>query len=387
MKTQVRAGRGCSVCNVCNVCIAILARCLRVLRPTNRLPGLATRAASIALVSLVTLLAVSQSADAARPARPALDLTGYMDWTGAVTVLYEGQFIDPYFALQALLQAHANGLDIEEPAQRFGRWLLVRQKLDATFDRFCRTGPVWLGCKTADADDALLAMWLQLIDLLPPAVRQAPEWQASRQRTATALQQLHEPARGIYLVSPVFQQGLFMDNIEVWSHLVTGDALRDAAPAISPALAPAAATHSSDAAKLAVAINKVFWDPATRRYLVSTQPEQKALHAAFYPDEVAQIYALLFDFPLPPGVDRAAVYRQWMRQHRADWLTRIKTDFAWGVLALLALHQGDRASARCWLREALPYRHSRHWTVTDEVTRQVLASRHVVSAQESDACN
>lgn len=354
----------------------------------------ALRMTAMAMAKVLLLFGVACSppavatgvAHAGEKARPPLDLAGYMDWTGATTILHEGQFIDPYFALQAVLQAHANGLDVSSAAQRFGRWLLVRQKPDATFDRFCRTGPVWLGCKTADADDALLAMWLQLIDLLPPAVRDEPEWRASRQRTAEALRRLKEPARGIYLVSPVFQQGLFMDNIEVWSQLATS-ATMHAGVTRASAGAGNPATIAAEAKRLATAANQVFWDAVSRRYLVSTQPEQKAMHATFYPDAVAQVYPLLFDFPLPAGVDRTTLYRQWMRHHRADWLDRVKTDFAWGLLAILAVHQGDRATAGCWLREAVPYRHTRHWTVTDEVARQILVNQKIEPAETRDACN
>jgi len=37
---------------------------------------------------------------------PPLDLRGYMDSSGAITVHHNGQSVDPYFALQALLLAH-----------------------------------------------------------------------------------------------------------------------------------------------------------------------------------------------------------------------------------------------------------------------------------------
>ena len=94
----------------------------------------------------------------AAPPRPLLELDGFIDWTGAITVLHQGDFVDPYFALQALLLAQDNGLDITPAADKWIAWLLVRQKPDATFDRFCQSGQLWLGCKSSDADDAVLAM-------------------------------------------------------------------------------------------------------------------------------------------------------------------------------------------------------------------------------------
>ncbi|RYG09478.1 MAG: hypothetical protein EON92_14595, partial [Burkholderiales bacterium] len=48
----------------------------------------------------------------AAAARTPLVLDGYADRNGAITVLHGGDSADPYFAMQALLLAHDNGLDI-----------------------------------------------------------------------------------------------------------------------------------------------------------------------------------------------------------------------------------------------------------------------------------
>lgn len=65
-----------------------------------------------------------------------VDLRGYADSTGAITILNGGDTTDPYFAMQALLLAHDNGLDVSVPAEKFANWLLPYQKPDGTFDRF-----------------------------------------------------------------------------------------------------------------------------------------------------------------------------------------------------------------------------------------------------------
>ena len=109
-----------------------------------------------------------------------LDLEGYADTSGAISVQHQGDTVDPYFALQALLLAHSHGLDISTPAKAWGAWLVQRQKPDATFDRFCRNGPVWAPCKTADADDSVLGLWLAFMDSTPAS-----------QRTQLALSLIH----------------------------------------------------------------------------------------------------------------------------------------------------------------------------------------------------
>ena len=43
-------------------------------------------------------------------ALPKLELQGYVDDSGAITILNGGDTTDPYFSLQALLLAHDNGM-------------------------------------------------------------------------------------------------------------------------------------------------------------------------------------------------------------------------------------------------------------------------------------
>jgi hypothetical protein len=298
-----------------------------------------------------------------------LNLKGYADDAGAITIQHQGGTIDPYFSLQALLLAQEHGLDTSPYAARWANWLMVRQKPDATFDRFCRNGPVWAACKRADADDSLLALWLKFLETMPAELGRNPAWQKSHQAARSALARLVDPRWHIYLVSPVYQHGLFMDNLEVWTYR----------PAHAAAEGPA---HPS----FERSIHDVFWDPAGQRFLVSTQPEQKGTEYAFYPDAVAQIFPLLVNYPHVPGGARDW-YRRWIQRHRTEWLEQVRKDFAWGLIALVAWKQGDTGSARCWLRTTHPFRHTVHWTVTDEVVAQVLAKGGVAPAGAREACS
>jgi hypothetical protein len=79
-------------------------------------------------------------------------------------------------------------------------------------------------------------------------------------------------------------------------------------------------------------------------------------------------------------------YRNWMRAHRANWLAQGETDYPWGLLAVLALRQNDKASARCWLREAGPMRHSARWAITDESSYQILVSKGLLPAAGDANC-
>ncbi|MDI1272149.1 hypothetical protein [Polaromonas sp.] len=312
------------------------------------------------------LLTQASCAGAAAP----LELGGYTDDSGAITVLHGGDSADPYFAMQALLLAHENGMDISVPAEKFANWLVPRQKPDGTFDRFCRgADKTWVSCKTADADDSLLAIWMKLLETMPAKLAGNPVWRKSHEVSKVALEHLYQPSRGIYMVSPVVLHGLFMDNLEVWSLKVH--------------LKQPQQRAASD--KLARAIHDTFWDPVNKRFLVSTQLEQRSQKQAFYPDHVAQIFPLMFDFPLLP-VNSRPYYRDWMAAHRAEWLIQGQADYPWGLLAVLALRQNDKVSAGCWLRESTPLRHSKRWSVSDEASYQILLSRGVVAVDKQTSC-
>jgi hypothetical protein len=297
-----------------------------------------------------------------------LDLTGFIHADGAITTLRGGDIVDPYFVIQALLMARENGLDAAADIDRWTTWLASRQKPDGTFDRFCQARGGWHTCKPADADDALLALWMKLL-AAADATNPRPPLKASMALSARALERLYDRSRGVYLVSPAFPYGLFMDNLEVWSFW-------------SSQADPASQTR---ARTLQRAIHQVFWHPRSGRFLVSTQPEQAAMPPVFYPDAVAQIYPLLFAYPALPTTAQAH-YRAWMKEHRATWLSRAPHDFSWGVIALIALRQRDPETARCWLRDTAHLRHSSHWTVTDEVTRQIMEARHLEPAPAGSAC-
>ena len=303
-------------------------------------------------------------------AAPPLDLNGYADNSGAISVLYQGDSADPYFAMQALLLARDNGLDIDKPASDFIRWLLPRQKPDGTFDRFCRNDDQpWVACQTADADDSMLALWMLLLGTQRAELERNLVWQKSYAISKASLERLFQPSRGVYMVSPVYFHGLLMDNLEVWSYL-------------SKSTMP---NRSAEASKLAKSIQGTFWDPVNKRFLVSTQLEQRKEKAQFYPDHVAQIFPLLVNFPVTVR-DEPSFYQRWITSYRREWLKQSEKDYPWGLIAVLALRENDAASVRCWLREATPLRHSSRWAVTDEVAYQIVTNAQMTAASTTTVC-
>eukprot|EP00952_Eustigmatos_sp_NYUAD-ZCMA_P001332 5991-Eustigmatos_ZCMA.PRE.1 len=92
-----------------------------------------------------------------------LHMPGYQRPDGAITTYLSGDSIDPYFATKALLVAQDAGLDNAAAARRWINWLLPQQLADGRFERYCLKGERFLPCRPADADDALLATWMELL--------------------------------------------------------------------------------------------------------------------------------------------------------------------------------------------------------------------------------
>lgn len=293
-----------------------------------------------AMTALACLLAVCTASTA-----KTLDLSGYTDASGAITVQHQGDTVDPYFSLQALWLAQSQGMDISAHALPWARWLTDHYTAAGHLGRYCKTPQGWIWCKAPDADDSSLALWLHLLRNLPASERLQLKASVLEARAWQDLQQLQDTRLGIYKVSPHVAHGLFMDNLEVWSTLPSN--------------------------RLAHSIRTVFWDAERGLFRVSTQPEHPHPGHAFYPDATAQIYPLLVGFPGVPG-GAAQHYQRWMAQHRTPWLAQIGHEFPWGLIAVVAWQQGDANTVRCWQHKALPLRHSFFWTVTDEVVAQLL---------------
>lgn len=286
-----------------------------------------------------------------------LDLTGYIDPSGAISVQHQGDSVDPYFALQALLLAHAHGLDSSASARAWWRWLSVHQTQSGRLERHCRQGSGWQACQRADADDASLALWLGFLRTLPMPGPGEPDPAAQARQARQALHALLDQRLGVYRVSAEVPHHLFMDNLEVWSVLRS----------------PRLARH----------IQRTFRDPRLGLYRVSTQVQHPHPGHTFYPDATAQLYPLMVGFAVT-ALSADSHYRQWMARHRAQWLRQMDSDFAWGLIALLAWQQKDAATVRCWQKRALPLRHTRHWTVTDEVVFQILPPLHLLVSTVED---
>src|SRR5579859_5746934 len=314
------------------------------------------------LLSLLLALCAS-SGYTAQTAASQFVPTHYRSTDGALLLQTNGNYVEPYFATKALLTAQDAGLDIRQAGLAWIRWALQRQNKDGRFDRYCqKAGAEWKACGAADADDSMLALWLQLLYRLAPDSGIPPEWQVSTQKAQAQLAKLRNGRLGIYHVSGRNHVALFMDNIEVYS------ALKDIAKAQDRfGDKQAAKTTNKQAENLAAAIDHVFWDKRHQWFRSSMQKNQPA----FYPDVVAQVYPLLAGFPLKDENARSA-WSRWRSKFASAWLEDKYDPHPWGLVALAAMKMGDPSSALCWLTHSESLRYSPQWNILEEAVFQGL---------------
>jgi hypothetical protein len=310
------------------------------------------------------------------PALASTVVSGYQDENGAITVVRGGEIVDPYFASKALLAARDADADTQRAATAWINWLLPFQRADGRFDRLCKQRGAFTACAAADADDALLAVWIELLVRSAPSTGLPLEWRSSLSKAFSYLSSLYDKHNRIFHVSKELPVGLLMDNVEVYS----------AFKAIGEYFALRGEDAEANIWKkrqdyLARGIFKVFWSAETG-FRVSTQDHTEH---GFYPDAVAQIFPLLVDLRAP-NWDASASYQLWMKQYRETWLGQAPTDYPWGLIALIAYKMGDSPTVLCWRARAQPFRHGAHWNVLEEALYVALSARFPEKTLLAPAC-
>jgi hypothetical protein len=293
---------------------------------------------------------------------------------GALLLQTNGDYVEPYFATKALIIAQDAGLDVRQAANAWIQWGLAHQRSDGRFDRYCRKpGQEWKRCGPADADDAMLALWLQLLYRVAPDTGIPAEWQESVSKAMSRLAKLRNNHLAVYCVSEQNHVPLFMDNVEIYS------ALKDIAAAQSRFGDEAGARVTRDEAEnLAAGIYKVFWDERDGWFRPSIQKNKPA----FYPDVVAQVYPWLGNLPM--AGDPRAAWQNWKSKFASAWLEAKYDPHPWGLIALAAAKEGDETSAVCWLAHSQSLRYSTRWNVLEEAVYQGL-QHQLGDAQLTDA--
>jgi len=302
---------------------------------------------------------------------------GYQFADGAMPVHRSGDFVEPYFAVKALLMAHRLGLDVRAETELFARWLAPRQRPDGRFARYCRapqsanpaTGSAaWADCGVTDADDALAALWcLLVVELLPDS-----RYDRSCVQSLALLAQLWNPRQQVYrtLVDKPFAQ--FADNIEILAAL-TRLQQADARARFQSTLGKYPTQLS--VGSLTRGVEKTFAYSFRSGVYAGKAADFSELGKPmdFYPDGVTALYVWIYGLQAEPAARRG--WQQWKTQYQEAWLAGRTDAFPWGLGAVAAEQLGDRAVSADWLDRASAWRGAGRWNLLEEGVWQGLNHR------------
>ena len=302
-----------------------------------------------------------------------VDLSGYQEENGAITSWFHGDTIDPYFATKALLLAKDGDLNARKQSLAWVKWALHAQRGDGLFNRYKRdiTDNNWKVVAASDADDAMLALWIELLYRLSPSQGMPAQWQDSLNRAEERLDELFDEDSGIYHISTALPVGLLMDNMEIYASL--SHSMRECKRL---GLKAKAKEYQDRLDELRDGINQTF-GIKDGVYAISTQPRDKD---DFYPDKVAQVFPILYRFA--EGAQARQIFENWLKNNGKEWIEQRTNDYPWGLVAITALDMGDADSASCWQNRAEPMRYSGHWNILEEVALQSVKYR--LSLQKYD---
>jgi len=305
------------------------------------------------------------------------DPTTFQAPDGSMALNPAGDYVEPYFATKALIVAQDGGLDVHEAALAWIDWALPRQRPNGLFRRYCRRDGEWKDCAPADADDSMLALWMQLLYRMAPSSGMPTGWRRSVAVSQRQLEMLRNRRLGVYHVSQRNHVALLMDNVEVYA------ALKDVARVQLQLNDPSGKTTEEQANQLGIDIQRVFWSRRANRF----RPSMQKTRPAFYPDVVAQVYPWLAGMS-GPGMDARQSWKQWKRSFGTAWIERRYDSHPWGLVALAAEELGDNSTAACWTSQSDPLRGSDSWNVLEEAVWQSLrAQLSQVQLLNPNSCN
>jgi len=313
----------------------------------------------------------------AQAAKNTIDLSGFQRADGSISTYYKGDTVDAYFASKSLLMAADAGFNIEKPARKWIGWALKNQDEDGRIFRYeyDKNAEGWYYSENADADDALLALWIELLYRTEAKDGMPAKWQKSIKLASARLEELFNKEQGIYHISKDMPVGLLMDNMEIYAAFkaISTNAKKNGNDEIS-------AHYASKAKSLAQNIVKNFMSE-NGTYKISTQARSED---DFYPDKVAQLYPVFYELPNPLNgkTDAPIQYKNWIKNNGEEWLNS-KQDYPWGLIAVIGLKLKNKETASCWQNRAEPFRYSARWNVMEETALQVV-KYNVVQEQKTN---
>ena len=246
--------------------------------------------------------------------------------------------VNPYFACMAALGllAETKNCPMTETEQKaVGRYLDwhtgVLLETDGKMGIYRKEGGELIYKEKADSEDGYLGMYLFLMGkyLEKTESTDLPEsWKNGISLALKKIQSLMQD--GITQVSEENTTVYLMDNLEVWKGLYE---LELAGLEDTQAI-------SEIRKKIQKQIEKIFWDDANQRWRIIGNSDRYH-QTEFYPDGVAQIYPLIYEFPVKEKKKQKVLYDQFTERFQWQKLNKKRTGFLWAMTGMAAAQMRD----------------------------------------------
>lgn len=246
--------------------------------------------------------------------------------------------VNPYFACVAalgLLAETENRPITEAEKKAVGRYLDwhtgILLETDGKMGIYRKEGEKLIYREEADSEDGYLGMYLFLMGeyLEKTESTEVPEsWEKGIRLALKKLQSLMQD--GITQVSEENTTAYLMDNLEVWKGLYK----------LEQAGVEDAHLIRELRGKLQAQIENTFWDDETQKWRII---RDRDLYdpTEFYPDGVAQIYPLIYEFPVKEKRTQKKLYVRFTEKFQWQKLSERSTKFLWTMTGMAAAQVGD----------------------------------------------
>lgn len=246
--------------------------------------------------------------------------------------------VNPYFACVAalgLLAETENRPITEAEKKAVGRYLDWHSRMlletDGKMGIYRKEGEKLIYKDKADSEDGYLGVYLFLMGeyLEKTESTELPEsWKMGIRLALKKLQSLMQD--GITQVSEENTTAYLMDNLEVWKGLYK----------LEQAGVEDARLICALREKLQEQIENTFWDEESQKWRIIRNSDQYD-PTEFYPDGVAQIYPLIYEFPVKEKKKQKVLYAQFTENFQWQKLSERSTSFLWTMTGMAAAQVGD----------------------------------------------
>lgn len=204
--------------------------------------------------------------------------------------------------------------------------------------------------KKADSVDAYLGTYLELLGkyaLTCGSAKTLEHWDDGVSLAVSTLRKL--TFGSLTNVSFKNDTQYMMDNLEVWKGLCVLESCFQAGVLPEKGLSQIRADADAMRQGLESAVTEVFWNGELGCWRVT--PDDSGFDGEkFYPDGIAQIYPLIFGFPVENGERQAQLYRQFTDKFAWQEIRSDGKTFLWAMTSLAAANAGDTGTLKTFLK-------------------------------------